>query len=230
MRPSPAGSGREPPLRFGRRMAMLRRPLVVLLLLASASLALLPSPAAADCLGPTIRRIEPAVRGEVITVRGYAFGDNCYDTGPPPAGEGVLGVPVPDVELFVAQGDGEVLVARGAANADYEFSVDIVVPPRLSPGPARVVARWGTDRSAEQALEVLTDPPVAEPPGTTPIVPFGSVPDSTVAPSTSSVTEPAPVSEDDGDGVEGALVGGVLVVVLIGAIGAVRRFRRRKTM
>lgn len=165
----------------------------------------------------------------MITVQGYAFGDNCYDTGPPPAGGGVLGVPVPDIQLFVAQGDGEVLVASGAANADYEFSVDIVVPPRLSPGPARVVARWGTDRSADQALEVLTDPPVTEPPATTPIVPFGSVPDSTIAPSTSSVTEPAPVSEDGDDGVEGALVGGVLVVVLIGAIGAVWWSRRWKT-
>lgn len=211
---------------------MRHRSLLGLLILALTPLVLLPSPAAAFCVGPTINRIEPAIRGEVITIEGGGFGDNCYDTGPPPAGEGGLGVPIPDVELFVAQGDTEVQVASGAADAGYEFSVDVRVPPRLSPGPALVVARWGTNQSTEQVLEVLADSAVAEPTGTTPIVPLGSVTGSTAAPSSSSATNPGPLSEEHGigDGVGGGLVGGALAAVLVGAMGALWWFRRRKSI
>lgn len=138
-------------------------------------------------------------------------------------------MPVPRINVFVAQGDGEVLVASGAAGTDYTFSVDIVVPPRLSPGPARLVARWGTDLSTDQALAVLPDSPVTEPPGTTPVIPFGSVPAPTVAPATPATAGSAPVSSDENGGVDGALVGSAIAVLLIGALGAVWWFRRRRT-
>ncbi len=187
-------------------------------------------PASADCAGPMLRPVAPVVRGDALVIHGEAFGDNCYDTGPPPDGEGALGVPVPDVELSIAQGDGEVVVARGAADADYRFQVEVMVPPRLSPGPARLIARWGDGRTAEQAFEVLADPPTQEPPGTTPVEPFG--PD----PSTSASTT-APGGGADGDdgsawATEGATVWavaatGVLALAFVAAFLVVARRRAR---
>ena len=108
--PSGFGFGRELQLDFGRRTGMLRRLLLPVLLLACGSLTLLSSPAAAMCLGPTIGRIEPAVRGETITVQGSWFGDNCYDTGPPPAvarrgtAWSAVAVAAPDDERFRLEG------------------------------------------------------------------------------------------------------------------------------
>jgi hypothetical protein len=210
---------------------MSRRSLVVLLLLACVSPILLPSPAAADCSGPTIQAIHPAVRGDVITVKGYGFGDNCYDTGPPPAGQGALGIPVGDLELLVSQGDKEVQVASGRADDDYEFSVDVVVPSDLAPGSAWLVARWGADRSTVRAFDVLADPPVAHTTGTTSIGPIGSVPASTAEAINSSVTESAVASVDDGQSLSGARVGAALLLVLAATVAAVswtRRSRRRE--
>lgn len=101
-------------------------------------------PAAADCMGPTIEIEQSEVaRGDELAISGSGWGDNCYDTGAPPAGEGVLGVPINNIRIFLVQGATEWLVATGSADADYQFDVAVVVPPDLQPGVAEVQARHG---------------------------------------------------------------------------------------
>lgn len=74
--------------------------------------------------------------GDQVTVVGQSWGDNCYDTGPPPEGQGVLGVPAEDIEIVFVQGSDQTVVARGAADDDYGFAVEITVPPAAVPGTA----------------------------------------------------------------------------------------------
>jgi hypothetical protein len=107
------------------------------------------TPAAADCAGPTVRHeVGSFDRGTTLQVDGLAFGDNCYDTGPPPDGQGVLGKPQSDISVFVVQGGEETLVAEGSADADYEFTVDVVLPAALEPGDADVVVRYADGAEA----------------------------------------------------------------------------------
>jgi hypothetical protein len=108
----------------------------------TALLAVASGPAAADCIGPTIeiaqRELAP---GGAIKVLGSGWGDECYDTGPPPDGEGVLGVAVKGIEIFVVQGDREWLIAAGTADARYGFTATATVPSDVTRGAARVQAR-----------------------------------------------------------------------------------------
>ena len=61
------------------------RTIVVLLLVAASSLWFNPSVAGADCAGPTIDHQGGEVSpGSTVVVEGLWWGDNCYDTGPPP--------------------------------------------------------------------------------------------------------------------------------------------------
>ncbi len=207
---------------------MLRRVLLLAIVVA-ASLAVAATPAGADCSGPMLLPIEPAAPGEVITIEGHAFGDNCYDTGPPPDGQGVLGVPVADIELSIAGDAGEVVVARGSADAHYEFSVEVEVPPRMAPGTARVIARWGDDRSTEQTFEVLDEPPVIEPHGTTPVEAFGPADPTVASTSTPPVAGPTATTSDEGDERSPALVaaGAAAVIAVAAAAGTVAVRRRR---
>jgi hypothetical protein len=83
-------------------------------------------------------------------------------TGPPPRGEGTLGHPIDDIEIVITQGGTEQVVARGAADDEYAFSVDIVVPSGLAAGEARVLARGGAVTAAFDATDaplVLGDGP-----------------------------------------------------------------------
>jgi len=103
-------------------------------------------PAGADCSGPVIEYdAGPVDRGQAISVSGGGFGDNCYDTGPPPAGEGILGRPLTDIDVVITQAGVDHLVAEGNADDDYEFSVEVAVPADLAPGEARLQVRWGPD-------------------------------------------------------------------------------------
>jgi hypothetical protein len=142
--------------------------------------------AEANCLGPTLTLSGPVggevETGDVITVSGSGWGDDCYDTGPPPAGEGVLGRPFDDIEIVMTQDGTDHVVARSSADDRYEFTADVVVPPDLRPGDARVQARASasTGRArAEQAIRVgdlpsspavalATAPRIAKP-GSTPL-------------------------------------------------------------
>jgi hypothetical protein len=108
-----------------------------------------PSLVAADCAGPTVQHeVGTFDRGGLLLVEGLAFGDNCYDTGPPPAGEGVLGKPRSDITVFVVQGGEEHLVAEGAADGEYLFTVEVLLPAELEPGEADVVVRYAEDVEA----------------------------------------------------------------------------------
>lgn len=139
------GEFREPCC-HGRRRTLVRRIAFVVLLIGL--LVAIGAPAAADCSGPTIEIVRRDVgRGGQLLVIGSAWGDNCYDTGPPPDGEGGLGVPIDAIEIYVVQDGKEWLVATGAADADYSFEALVVVPIALQPGNATVEARWN-DRVA----------------------------------------------------------------------------------
>lgn len=159
-------------------------------------------PAGADCSGPTIEYdAGPVDRGQEITVTGTAFGDNCYDTGPPPAGEGLLGRPLTDIAVVITQDGVDHVVAEGNADDDYEFQVSVVVPAELAPGEARVQASGAPGIPAFD----LTDQPLvvsdadASAIGALEVVAFG--PDGE-APSSGEASAPAEspdrVSADDG--------------------------------
>lgn len=112
------------------------------------------SPSSARCLPANIA-FEPdeAARGELVSVTGDHFGDSCFDVGDPPEGQGVLGNPEHDLELFVRQGGRDLLVAEGDAGTGYGFTVDVVVPLELEPGDVTFVAR----RSDGREVEALDD-------------------------------------------------------------------------
>ena len=147
------------------------------------------SPAAADCEVPTIEiEQREVVRGGQLLVTGYAWGDNCYDTGAPPDGEGVLGVPIGEINVFVLQGTDEFLVATGAADTDYSFDVTVVIPPELTPGTAIVQARWA-DRiaySEDPQIVVTTAAPLVS--GEPSVAAFEPTTTTTTAVSTTSST------------------------------------------
>jgi hypothetical protein len=106
-------------------------------------------------LGPEVEVARQAVgRGETLTVTGKGFGDNCYDSGSPPWGEGALGHPLKGIEVVIAQPPGEVVAARGAADVKYRFSVDVTVPTGMEPGDALLWARWD-DRGHASATHVV---------------------------------------------------------------------------
>ncbi len=108
--------------------------------------------AGAACIGPYIAYAPSEVApGSDIDVVGLAWGDNCYDTGPPPAGEGPLGRPA-DVDLLVAQGEMEWLVGSATANSDYRFDAVARVPLEVKPGAASLVARRSSGRSAYRSV------------------------------------------------------------------------------
>ncbi|MCB0971902.1 MAG: hypothetical protein KDA97_10390 [Acidimicrobiales bacterium] len=193
------------------------------------------SPSAASCTGPALQRGEVTVdRGDTVTVTGVGWGDNCYDTGPPPEGEGVLGVPHDGIELVVVQGDRTIVVAEGTAGEDYGFSVDVPVPTSLDPGPARVQARL---------VGAPTDPPDAYGPGVELTVTDVEVPDqiftpvafegatTASSPPTAAATEDDPAADQVATSTDGNLnpvlvIGGALAV--LAAVGVVVLGRRRR--
>lgn len=170
---------------------MRRRRILLTLTAILVGIVALQRPAAADCAGPT-----PAVEegdylpGEPVPVSGQWFGDNCYDTGPPPPGEGTLGRPIADIEVWFEQGDTEWLVAVGAADADYAWSVAPPVPLDASPGDLAVVLRyeaWGGPQEWPVAsVTVLAGEPV----GTVPVEPIRFGPDD------AALEPPAPEPAD----------------------------------
>lgn len=107
-----------------RRLGHRGRGRIIFAVLLSGFFTAIGTSAAADCSGPMIE-IEQGdvVRGDQLLVIRSAWGENCYDTGTPRAGEGFLGVPIDEIEVYVVQGTNEWLVATGAADDDYSFKV-----------------------------------------------------------------------------------------------------------
>ncbi|WP_436795038.1 hypothetical protein [Actinospongicola halichondriae] len=209
--------------------------------LALATLVLVPDIARADCAGPTIE-YEPTevVRGGLLTVTGTGFGDNCYDTGPPPEGEGVLGNPLTEIEIHLVQGDDERLVATGSADEEYGFRVDVIVPASFTPGAMSITVDVGPAfavfASPEDPLVVTEAAPVeslgAEVAMFGPLVESGLAPtdlpvdDSVDGPDDDSgVTEELAADVEDEDSSPLVIVGAVAIVALLAAGGwlALRR-------
>ena len=214
-----------------KRVAAVVALLCGLLLLGSA-------PAGAACLGPSIEyESGPVRRGGTVTVTGSGFGDNCYDTGPPPAGEGYLGKPLTEIEVVLVQSDRQTVVARGAADEGYAFEIDVVVPVGSFPGEARLLALdAATGLTAagdpERPVLITPDPPLAT---DQPMVRFeGSDqrPSTTIpeiddrdAEATSNTPPPQPSAGDDSDG--GLVVFGLGALAAMGLLAAMTLARRR---
>jgi hypothetical protein len=148
-------------------------------------------PVAADCGGPTIEITQREVApGDVVT----GWGDNCYDANDPPPGEGVLGVPIDGIEIYIVQGDSEWLVANGSADVNYAFEVTVVAPVELTPGEAEVQARLaeGVAYIPDSRFVVIDAPPPSV--VDTTVVTFGPTAATTLEPTT---PPPVTVSPDE---------------------------------
>lgn len=72
--------------------------------------------------------------GTTVLVIGRYFVDGCNDTGGPPP------PPLRDVELVVRVGDAEKAVGRIDVADDYDFVINVQVPPSLGTGSGAVIA------------------------------------------------------------------------------------------
>ena len=186
--------------------------------------ALVASTAGAACMGPSITyEVGEVRRGATIAVVGRGFGTACYDTGLPPEGVGALGEPATGIEIVLSQGGVHEVLARGSADADYTFEVDITVPPAFEPGEAIVSSRYGGGLpfdATEQPLIVLDEPPIAAAGGVVEFGPNEAATTSTALAPTISQLDPegtATSSTDSGGNSWGLpmLVGLVLVAALV---------------
>lgn len=168
------------PTRHGRRPTSVSslRVLSVFAVLGVATLAG-PTLAAADCGGPSYAYSSGRVdRGATVRITGTAWGDSCYDTGAPPPGQGVLGIPQRGIEIGFVQDGVPVVVTQVAADASYRFAVDITVPASLHPGAARLFARkHGTHGAGDLrrlVLQISDAPAPAPAPARTPEIAPGA--------------------------------------------------------
>jgi hypothetical protein len=200
---------------------------LVAVVVAVAALTVTPGPVSAGCSGPIVEHDVGSIdRDGTVEVIGSGWGNNCYDTGPPPEGEGVLGKPATGINIFLVQDGVEHLVATGNADEEYEFEVEVPVPDDLEPGPVELVARSDLDVNAfDSTPEQMV---VAERP------PTGASDD---APVRFGAAEPEPASNeadspdgspDDGDsGVPVVVIAVGAMVLVAGLVAAANRWRRR---
>ena len=98
----------------------------------------------ASCVGPQISYgVTPVSPGQVVRVTGEYWGTDCFDTNHKPRGIGNLGEPQADIEVVVLQDGNGPVVARGDADRDYGFVVDVSIPGPLQPGTITIAARAG---------------------------------------------------------------------------------------
>jgi hypothetical protein len=195
------------------------------------------SPAGADCSGPMIEYdAGPVDRGQAISVSGGGFGDNCYDTGPPPAGEGILGRPLTDVEVVITQAGVDHLVAEGNADDEYEFTVEVVVPADLAPGEARLQVRWGpgTTWAVDQTDQPLVVSDAAATSGGDEVATFGPDGEGEATAGESGTGEAASAEagevDDDGSGgwsEPGRWIVAAVVLAAIVGVGSMVLVRQR---
>jgi hypothetical protein len=112
--------------------------------------------AIADCLGPTVSHDGGDLsHGDQLTVSGIGFGDSCFDTGPPPPGQGSLGMPLHGIEVYLAQEDQLHLVATGNADQDYGWEVPISIPPVLDVGEVEVIVMSGGSEAFQENSDTI---------------------------------------------------------------------------
>jgi hypothetical protein len=182
--------------------------------------------------------------GADLLLTGLAWGDDCHDTGPPPSGEGELGVPVSDIDIVIRQGAEEWLVATGSADVDYEFTVTVELPQQLRPGRARIRVGWdgrtawtqdtfvtvveGPATGGTGGVTVATfGPPESSAPPSTALLPAASAPDATTTTTAAPATRRQPVEPDVGTRWP-VVLAGIIVVVGIAAVLARRLPRTRR--
>ncbi len=192
-----------------RRMGMRTCALFLVLGLVVASAVLGVGAAGADCVGPEITYdVRPVAAGQVVRVTGEYWGTDCYDTGNRPRDEGVLGPPQTDIEVVVLQDGVGPVVARGDADADYRFVVDVPIPGSLHAGTVIIVAR-ADDPGPRFAFG--PEIPVAE----------GAATAVTATPTDPVMfaDSPNPVGPGGDEGADGRpwLIGGVALVVVLAA-------------
>ena len=181
----------------------------------------------ADCVGPTIvHDTGTFAADDQLDIEGFAFGTNCYDTGPPPEGEGVLGVPVSGIEILLVQGDLVIPVAAGDADGNYEFMVSVTVPSDLEPGEFSILAtgpQFGEAWNQTQGVLSFVGSGVVSP---AVVVDF--------EPSTASVPQPSEPSIGEEEPQEATLdapflllVGAGVLIALLGAGVVAWRLNRR---
>lgn len=192
--------------------------------------------AGAACVGPHLVVEQTTVApGAAFTVRGSSFGTACHDAGPPPEGEGVLGLPQTGIELKIVQGDQAQVVALGAADRGYGFNVEIVAPPDMSPGTAQLTSGGGAfpiDLTISDAppppeanFEVATFGPESASDGTEEVAGSVTGPDTTeLAKLTTQADGDDPV-ETDPDDLNWLLLTPILILGMIGGVAAVRSKR-----
>lgn len=209
-----------------------------------------PQPVEASCVAPAFT-FKPArvARGDVLTITGQHFGDDCLDTGTLPPGVGPLGQPLTGLVIVIDQADLEFVVATGSADSDYAFRVEVVVPPGLAPGDASVqliganVARLTTDvplviSSASPAGSAVATVATFGPPTTPDTEPLGSLPpiplpaeipdEQTTATPTGSTTAIVDGGSTTGDQQRAIAVGVAGVLAIAATVIAVRgRIKRR---
>ena len=102
----------------------------VLGLLAAWAVVLGAPEAGADCAGPTLR-VNPTggPGGSTVTLIGDYFGTNCYDTGPPPLGQGYLGLPQTGIAVTFTDAAGTpTTLATVDAGSQYHFVAEVQIP------------------------------------------------------------------------------------------------------
>ena len=165
-----------------------------------------------SCLPPrlTVDRATVAP-GEILVIRGEAFGTACNDTGQPGP---VLGIPQTVITVRMVQGDLSVPLVMADADDDYRFIVEVAVPSSFTKGPASVTA--STVRGPSTVPIAITETGVPSQASVPPTVLVGR--DSTA---------PRVESSDGGRSVTW-IVAGVLVVLVVTALAASISIRRRR--
>jgi hypothetical protein len=134
---------------------------VVLGLLAALTMALGAPDAGADCMGPTLR-VNPAggPGGSTVTVTGDYFGTNCYDTGPPPLGQGYLGLPQTGIAItFTDAAGAPTTLATVDAGPQYHFQVEVQIPADAATGAGTFQAGGSLDVPFEVSGGVIPATP-----------------------------------------------------------------------
>lgn len=182
-------------------------------------------PASADCPGPSMTVSPQDVdRGGELTATGQAWGDNCYDTGPPPDGEGALGLPTSGIEIVLTQRDREWVLATVDADDEYSFEEQVVVPPDATPGDAQLTVRSSGAApylpTVEPTLRISAAPAIPAPPSTKP------TPDPTTA--ESSTSTPSDANSTESGSIAPWLTAAAVVVALavVASTVAIRRKSR----